>query len=291
MSGLGKAGSPPGSPTHKRGNSSSDGNKFFSIPVERKVEDERETYIKEMAEKMIKDLLKIDPSTAPGKNNFLAKVDEYEELIFSKYRVSNPETESIKKQVEKLKEQYEQELAADKYMSINDEQNYLNDFLDFDRPPIVPEEVAQTEYYRPNPAAFQRRLNDNPYAVDVGFASLEAPIYSKLEDFPARMNTRANSQAYDPRESMNRRSEHVAPKKPFVQQLNTAVYEKAQMHGISGGLDEVYLRSLASGGFGGVTPLQHAQQSAQSMAPRDREFKMFDLLRDPEAVILSDKGV
>lgn len=103
--------------------------------------------------------------------------------------------------------------------------------MEFDRPPIIPEQVAQTEYYRPNPAAFQKRINDNPYAVDVGFSSLENPIYTKLDDFPARMNTRANSQFYNPQEEINHRNEYVAPTKPFAQRLNSMIAEKAASKG------------------------------------------------------------
>ena len=68
--------------------------------------------------------------------------------------MTNPESEFIKEQINLLKKQYEDELKADKYFELNQEVNYLKEFMEFDKPPIIPEQVAMTEYYRPNPAAF-----------------------------------------------------------------------------------------------------------------------------------------
>lgn len=44
----------------------------------------------------------------------------------------------------------------------------MHDFKEFQKPPTLPEDINNTEFYRPNPASYQRRLNLNPYEVDVG---------------------------------------------------------------------------------------------------------------------------
>ena len=212
--------------------------------------------------------------------------------IFKKYRVINLESDFIKEQIEELKKVYKTELEAEKYFEVHNDQNYLKDFLEFDKPPIIPEQVAQTEYFRPNPAAFQRRLNDNPYAVDVGFSSLENPIYKKLDDMPSRMNPRANSEHYNPREQMNRKLDYTDPSKPFVQQLNMAVYEKAFERKQLGMMDETFLRSAIANGpqasmpFGQPATSQYPQypnwSSAMPGNPNDQ--RVYDLLKDPIGV-------
>lgn len=271
--------------------------------------------IKEVATKMVSDLMKQNPIDPASKAQFYKTIAEYEDMIFKKYCVINPETEYIKEQINLLKKQYEDELKADKFLAIDEEANYLKEFQEFDKPPIIPEEVAQTEYYRPNPAAFQKRINDNPYAVDVGFSSLENPIYTKLDDFPARMNTRANSQFYDPREQMNRHKiEYPDPVKPFVQKLNTHIFEKMlehEKHLGAKGVEELYFRgqidkgvlggpatgqvglggnSIAGpGGFGFLPPNYPPQgASGAGRGPNpNANYQMYDLLRDPEGVDFS----
>ena len=220
--------------------------------------------------------------------------------IFKKYRVVNPETEFMQEQVEKLKKIYEEELAADKFFDVStgDNLNYMKDFQEFDKPPVVPEEVAQTEFYRPNPAAFQKRMNDNPYSVDVGFASLENPIYTKIDDFPARMNIRANSEFYNPQERFNHRVDYQAPSKPFVQNLNMKIYEKGMQQNK---LDELIMKSnqLNSGNMGQNFPSMPQSSgrfgSSQTMMdPQNQQmggyknqanrYDMYDLLREPQNV-------
>lgn len=152
----------------------------------------------------------------------------------------NPENEFIKEQVTLLKQQYQEELASTKQFQVDEDHNYLKDFQDFDKPPVVPEGVAQTEFYRPNPAAFQKRINENPYAVDVGFSALQNPIYTKMDDFPARMNPRANSQFYNPNEYINHKVDYLAPQKPFVHNMNLKIHERGSDQSK---LDELFLRS------------------------------------------------
>lgn len=211
----------------------------------------------------------------------------------------NPETEFIKQQIELLKQQYEEETKADRFFEAEEEVNYLKEFQDFEKPPVVPEEVAQTEFYRPNPAAFQKRINDNPYAVDVGFSSLQNPVYSKLDEFPNLMNTRANSQFYNPHASMNSRAEYRPPAKPFAQQLNAVVLERAHEREKRGTLDDLVLKAGLLGPakagqasqmgvsrpstfmFGSFQPPTAGQAAPQPAASYHR---LYDFIREPEQV-------
>lgn len=211
--------------------------------------------------------------------------------VFKRYRVVNPETEFLNVQISQLKKIYDDELAADKLFEVDEDANYLKDFQEFDKPPIVPEHVAQTEFYRPNPAAFQKRMNDNPYAVDVGFSSLENPIFSKMDDFPARMNIRANSEFYNPQDRLNKREDYLVPAKPFVQNLNMKIYEKNLLHNK---LDDLIMKT--SPGYSKtiptVTERPGTTNSVQRMdSPKrqdDRRYDMYDLLREPEQVAADD---
>ncbi len=199
----------------------------------------------------------------------------------------NPETEFLNEQISQLKKIYDDELLSDKLFEVNEDGNYLKDFQEFDKPPIVPEHVAQTEFYRPNPAAFQKRMNDNPYAVDVGFSSLENPIFTKMDDFPARMNIRANSEFYNPQERLNRREDYVAPTKPFVQNLNMKIYEKGLQQNK---LDDLIMKTTQ--GFSKTLPTVterpapsfSGQRIDSPKQPVDRRYDMYDLLREPEQV-------
>lgn len=73
---------------------------------------------------------------------------------------------------------------------------YMEEFQSFNKPPVLPEEVNNQEFYRPNPAAFQRKLNENPYVVDVGFSAIDNPVYINKKDVQV-MDTRANSKFYN----------------------------------------------------------------------------------------------
>lgn len=68
-------------------------------------------------------------------------------------------------------------------------------FQSFNKPPVVSDQVNNQEFYRPNPAAYQRKLNDNPYVVDVGFSSIDKPVYVNREDLSV-IDNRANSKFY-----------------------------------------------------------------------------------------------
>lgn len=212
----------------------------------------------------------------------------------------NPETEFIKQQIGLLKQQYEEETRADRFFEAEEETNYLKEFQDFDRPPVVPEEIAQTEFYRPNPAAFQKRINDNPYAVDVGFSSLQNPIYSKLDEFPNLMNTRANSQHYNPQDMMNQRAEYRDPAKPFAQKLNAVILETAVQKEKRGALDELVLKAGlmnypskpptidANTNFSHQSNFMFGSyQPSPSMVPNQQLsnlHRLYDFIKDPENV-------
>lgn len=73
---------------------------------------------------------------------------------------------------------------------------YMEQFQEFSKPPIISEEINNQEYYRPNPAAFQRKLNENPYSVDVGFSKVDNPIYSNHPRMDV-VDTRANTRFYN----------------------------------------------------------------------------------------------
>ena len=201
----------------------------------------------------------------------------------------NPETEFLGEQISQLKKIYADELLADKLFEVDEDANYLRDFQEFDKPPIVPEHLAQTEFYRPNPAAFQKRMNDNPYAVDVGFSSLENPIFSKMDDFPARMNIRANSEFYNPQDRLNRREDYLVPAKPFVQNLNMKIYEKSLRRNQ---LDDLVMKTAPPGHSKTLPTLTERPGTANTLGQRvdspkradDRRFEMYDLLREPEQV-------
>lgn len=244
--------------------------------------EDKETFIKEVAEKMVRELMGVQPTDEASKKKFFNIITQYEEIVFSKYRVINPENEFIREQIALLKNQYDDEMDADKFFEITEDQNYLREFQDFEKPPIVPEQVAQTEFYRPNPAAFQKRINDNPYSVDVGFSSLETPIYTKLDDFPARMNTRANSQFYNPQEHFNQRNDTQAPTKPFVQNINMKIYERGQDPQV---LDEMILRAeKAQKNSMFASSSQKNLQGSNTQSQNQSNYQIYDLLRDPEAV-------
>lgn len=214
----------------------------------------------------------------------------------------NPETEFIKEQIDLLKKQYEDETKADRFFESEEEVNYLKEFQDFEKPPVVPEQVAQTEFYRPNPAAFQKRINDNPYAVDVGFSSLQNPIYSRLDEFPNLMNTRANSQFYNPQDMMNNRIEYKDPSKPFTQKLNAVILEKAHEKDKRGALDDLILKAglmsqpaqTSNVGFsrpsnfmfGSFQP--QSQQSSIGPGPANYH-KLYDFIKEPENVSQSNQ--
>lgn len=152
----------------------------------------------------------------------------------------NPESEFIKEQMNLLVKQYEQEAQADTFFEASEDINYLREFQEFEKPPVVPEDVAQTEFFRPNPAAFQKRINDNPYAVDVGFASLENPIYSRLDDYPALTNTRANTQHYNPTTD---KSSFATSNKPFASKLNAVLVDKLSDANGRGKLDDLIAKA------------------------------------------------
>lgn len=216
----------------------------------------------------------------------------------------NPETEFIKEQIELLKKQYEEETRADRFFEAEEEVNYLKEFQDFEKPPIVPEQIAQTEFYRPNPAAFQKRINDNPYAVDVGFSSLQNPIYSKLDDFPNLMNTRANSQFYNPQDMMNNRIEYRDPSKPFTQKLNAVILERAQEKDKRGALDDLILKAgllnqsnqpQNSSPFGaskpgniGFSSFQPQQSTSAAGQQASSYHKLYDFIKDSDNVSVAD---
>ena len=264
--------------------------------------------LQEMADKMVQELLKVNPSDEAGKNSFFNMISEFEDMqfclkrVFKKYCVLNPESEFIKEQIELLKQQYEAETKADRFFEVDEDVNYLKEFQDFDKPPIIPEQVAQTEFYRPNPAAFQKRINDNPYAVDVGFSSLQNPIYSKLDDFPNLLNPRANSQFYNPQDMMNNRVEYKDPVKPFSQKLNSVILEKAQEKDKRGTLDELILKAGILGQsnqnngnspFGVSRPnnfmfgsYQPSSSNTNSMNQASKYYQLYDFVKDPENVKL-----
>lgn len=73
---------------------------------------------------------------------------------------------------------------------------YMEKFQEFDKAPIISEEINNQEFYRPNPAAFQKRLNENPYSVDVGFAKVDNPIYTNEPRMDV-VDTRANTRFYN----------------------------------------------------------------------------------------------
>lgn len=139
-----------------------------------------------------------------------------------------------------LVKQYEEEAKADRFFEASEDVNYLKEFQEFERPPVVPEEVAQTEFFRPNPAAFQKRINDNPYAVDVGFASLENPIYSRLDNYPALLNTRANTQHYNP---AYEKPVAYESGKPFASKLNAVLVDKLSEADGRGKLNELIAKA------------------------------------------------
>lgn len=224
--------------------------------------------------------------------------------MFKKYRIINPETEFVKEQMELLKKQYLEESSADKFFEATEEINYLREFQEFERPPIIPEEVAQTEFYRPNPAAFQKKINDNPYAVDVGFASLENPIYTKLDNFPALQNTRANTMHYNPTQQDQTR---FGSSKPFASKLNAVVIDKLAEADQRGKLDDLVARAglmnfanSATGlnqtalakdrsfKFGSYQPPESHVQSQASGGLADGYRRTFDFIRQADDVVIGD---
>ena len=77
-------------------------------------------------------------------------------------------------QIKNPNEQFYKEKAELEFLETERKQaDYLNDFQEFAKPPTIPEEANNHDFYRPNPAVYQRRLNENPYEVDVGFTAVE----------------------------------------------------------------------------------------------------------------------
>lgn len=97
----------------------------------------------------------------------------------------------------------------------------MEGFQDFSKAPTIPEDANNLEYYRPNPAVYQRRLNENPYEVDVGFTAVDEPIYTNPKNYGSTSVIRANTAFYNRDQPnftdniQNFASSETRPKKPF----------------------------------------------------------------------------
>ena len=144
--------------------------------------------------------------------------------IFNKFAVKNDQNEFILEQQKKLREVYEKEreeqISKDNTYH-QDPFRFIRGFQEFNQPPVVSEDITKTEFYRPNPAAFQRKLDKDPYAVDVKFSSIDHPVYGDL-DGDYRVGTQANSKYYT---RDRRQGPDVSNQKPFINQLNYKTYE------------------------------------------------------------------
>lgn len=122
----------------------------------------------------------------------------------------------------KLKEIYTKE-KQDLEEMIKDikKMDYMKNFQEFSKPPTLPDGINNTEFYRPNPAAYQRRLNSNPYEVDVAHTAVDMPIYTNSDNTSIKLQTRANTAYYNQLEKNfydNRMSSNKVPniKKAFA---------------------------------------------------------------------------
>lgn len=121
--------------------------------------------------------------------------------------MKNEENDFVINQMEGLKKQYTEERDAMPDHNIKNPMMYMEKFQEFTKPPIISEEINNHEYYRPNPAAFQRKLNENPYSVDVGFSKVDNPVYGNHPRMDV-VDTRANTRFYNT-ESRNFRTNRV----------------------------------------------------------------------------------
>ena len=139
--------------------------------------------------------IKSSPQPSPNTQKSFESANQITR-IFEKFKIKNEENDFVINQLDGLKDKYREEKAKMPLEKMDNPMKYMEKFQDFSKPPILPPEANNQEYYRPNPAVYQRKLNANPYVVDVGLSKVDNPVYANFPKLDT-IDVRANSRFYN----------------------------------------------------------------------------------------------